>query len=98
MKYLFPILFLFIILSCSYNKSITRYENNHIKVWSISDVIYIQSDCEGKVIICDMMGREIRNIEINNDTNTVIIDNLNTYYVVKVFTCNESSTSKVYLK
>ncbi|MCD4695021.1 MAG: T9SS type A sorting domain-containing protein [Bacteroidales bacterium] len=77
-------------------------DNNaeNVSIWSSDNNIYVQAptSLNGDIVVYNMMGQEEIRTDIAPGVNTIPMDNINTYYVVKVLSDNNVVTGKVYIK
>jgi len=73
---------------------------NSINIWSSGHNIYVNvpETANGDIIVFNMMGQEMLRTDIAPGLNVIPMENVNTYYVVKVLTGNIAVTGKVYIK
>ncbi len=74
---------------------------SNVNIWSNDNKVYVQvpQDLRGDIVIYNMMGQEVVATDIQpNVVNIIPIDEVNTYYVVKVISNDEIVTGKVYIK
>ncbi|MCB0821641.1 MAG: T9SS type A sorting domain-containing protein [Bacteroidales bacterium] len=74
---------------------------SNVNIWSNDSKVYVQvpQDLRGDIVIYNMMGQEVVATDIQpNVINVIPIDEVNTYYVVKVISNEEIVTGKVYIK
>ena len=75
-------------------------EANSIKIWSADHIIYVNVPeiSNGDIVVFNMMGQEVVRTDIEPGINTISMDNVDTYYVVKVLTNDNAVTGKVFIK
>lgn len=74
---------------------------SNVNIWSNDNKVYVQvpQDLRGDIVVYNMMGQEVVATDIEpNVVNVIPIDEVNTYYVVKVISNEEIVTGKVYIK
>jgi len=81
---------------------IKNLSNNGFGIYSFETSIYVQNNTsrniEGRVIIYDMIGKQILQENLGNDAITRINTTLNKgFYIVSVITADGSYTQKVYI-
>ncbi len=52
----------------------------------------------GDIVVFNMMGQEVIRTDIAPGINVIPMDDVNTYYVVKVLTSDNAVTGKVFIK
>lgn len=69
-------------------------------IWSSDHTIYVQTSttARGDIVVYNMMGQEVVRTDIAPGLNTLPMNEVNTYYVVKVLTSDKAVTGKVYIK
>ncbi|MCD4790657.1 MAG: T9SS type A sorting domain-containing protein [Bacteroidales bacterium] len=79
---------------------IGELEANRINIWSSDNNIYVNipETANGDIIVFNMMGQEMLRTDIAPGLNVIPMENVNTYYVVKVLTSDNAVTGKVYIK
>ena len=77
-----------------------EFEANSINIWSADHTIYVNvpGTTNGDIVVFNMMGQEVVRTDIEPGLNTLPMDDVNTYYVVKVLTSNNAVTGKVFIK
>ena len=60
--------------------------------------VNVPETANGDIIVFNMMGQEMVRTDIAPGLNVIPMENVNTYYVVKVLTSNSAVTGKVYIK
>jgi hypothetical protein len=73
---------------------------NSINIWSSEQSIVVDSpaDMTGTVVVYNMMGQEVVSAEMEPMRTVIPMNDVNTYYVVKVLTSDNAVTGKVYIK
>lgn len=73
---------------------------NSVSIWSSENKVYVQTSNtdRGDIVVYNMMGQEVVRTDINPGMNIIPMDEVNTYYVVKVLTSDKAVTGKVYIK
>ena len=73
---------------------------NSIDIWSNDHKIFVNvpNTINGDIVVYNMMGQEVVRTDIEPGLNTLPMDDVNTYYVVKVLTSNNAVTGKVFIK
>jgi len=70
-----------------------------INIWSNDHKIYVQApEIAGDIVVFNMMGQEVVRTDIEPGLNTILVNDRNTYYVVKVVSSDVAKTGKVYVK
>jgi hypothetical protein len=72
----------------------------HVNIWSNDHKIYVQTPltARGDIVVYNMMGQEVVRTDIEPGQNIIPMNEVNTYYVVKVLTSDNAVTGKVYIK
>jgi hypothetical protein len=75
-------------------------EANSVNIWSSEQNIVVDSpaDMTGTVVVYNMMGQEVVSAEMEPLRTVIPMNDVNTYYVVKVLTNDNAVTGKVYIK
>lgn len=74
---------------------------SNVNIWSNDAKVYVQvpQDLRGDIVVYNMMGQEVIATDIQpNVVNVIPMDEVNTYYVVKVISNDNIVTGKVYIK
>jgi hypothetical protein len=73
---------------------------NSVSIWSNEQSIVVDSpaDMTGTVVVYNMMGQEVVSAEMEPMRTVIPMNDVNTYYVVKVLTSDNAVTGKVYIK
>ena len=72
---------------------------NMVNIWSSANNIYVQTpDVTGDIVVFNMMGQEVVRTDIEPGTTVIPMNDVNTYYVVKVLTSDNAVTGKVFIK
>jgi hypothetical protein len=72
---------------------------NLVNIWSSANNIYVQTpDVTGDIVVFNMMGQEVVRTDIEPGTTVIPMNDVNTYYVVKVLTSDNAVTGKVFIK
>lgn len=73
---------------------------NAVSIWSSDNKVYVQTATtdRGDIVVYNMMGQEVVRTDIAPGLNIIPMDEVNTYYVVKVLTNDKAVTGKVYIK
>ncbi len=70
-----------------------------VNIWSSANNIYVQTpDVTGDIVVFNMMGQEVVRTDIEPGTKVIPMNDVNTYYVVKVLTSDNAVTGKVFIK
>jgi len=77
-------------------------ENNfdNVSIWSNENNIYVNVPMvtSGEIVVVNMMGQEIIRTDIATGTNVIPVNDVNSYYIVKVVGSEAVKTGKVYIK
>ncbi|MCD4696098.1 MAG: T9SS type A sorting domain-containing protein [Bacteroidales bacterium] len=72
---------------------------NSVNIWSSANYIYVQvPEITGEIVIFNMMGQKVVRTNLESGLNTIPMNDVNTYYVVKVLTSDNAVTGKVIIK
>ena len=73
---------------------------NNVNIWSNENRIYVQAPASlnGDIVVYNIMGQEVVRTDIAPGVNVIPMDDVNTFYVVKVLTDDNAVTGKVYIK
>jgi hypothetical protein len=73
---------------------------NSVSIWSNEQNIVVDSpaDMTGSIVVYNMMGQEVVSAEMEPMRTVIPMNDVNTYYVVKVLTSDNAVTGKVYIK
>jgi predicted RecA/RadA family phage recombinase len=73
---------------------------NSVSIWSSDNSIYVSvpKGLQGTISVFNMMGQEVTSTDTQTGLNVLPMENINTYYVVKVLSSSSSVTGKVYIK
>ncbi len=72
---------------------------DYVNIWSSANNIYVQvPDVTGDIVVFNMMGQEVVRTDIEPGTTVIPMNDVNTYYVVKVLTSDNAVTGKVFIK
>ena len=73
---------------------------NSIKIWSNEQNIYVNvpGSTNGDIVVFNMMGQEVISTDIEAGLNVIPVNEVNTYFIVKVLTSDNAVTGKVYIK
>jgi hypothetical protein len=73
---------------------------NAVSIWSSDNKVYVQTATtdRGDIVVYNMMGQEVVRTDIAPGLNIIPMEEVNTYYVVKVLTNDKAVTGKVYIK
>jgi len=72
---------------------------NSVNIWSSANNIYVKvPDVTGDIVVFNMMGQEVVRTDIDPGVNVIPMNDVNTYYVVKVLTSDNAVTGKVFIK
>lgn len=73
---------------------------NSVSIWSAENNIYVSvpKELKGTIAVYNMMGQEVVSTDTQPGTNVIPMENVNTYYVVKVLSSKNAVTGKVYIK
>ena len=70
-----------------------------VNIWSSANNIYVQTpEVTGDIVVFNMMGQEVVRTDIEPGTTVIPMNDVNTYYVVKVLTSDNAVTGKVFIK
>ena len=70
-----------------------------VNIWSSANTIYVQTpEVTGDIVVFNMMGQEVVRTDIEPGTTVIPMNDVNTYYVVKVLTSDNVATGKVFIK
>jgi len=76
-----------------------EHDANSISIWSNDQKIYVQApSINGDIVVYNLMGQEVVKTDIVPGTTIIPVDNVNTYYIVKVLGSETAKTGKVYVK
>ena len=80
--------------------STLELETNGIRMWAYKQNInvYVPVSTNGDITVFNMMGQEVIGTGIEPGLNVLPVNKVNTYFVVKVLTSNNTVTEKVYIK
>jgi hypothetical protein len=77
-------------------------ENNfdNVNIWSNENNIYVNVPMvtNGEIVVVNMMGQEIVRTDIATGINVIPVNDVNSYYIVKVVGSEAVKTGKVYIK
>jgi hypothetical protein len=74
-------------------------EANSINIWSADKKIFVQApQVNGDIAVYNMMGQQMVRTEIEPGLNVIPMQEVNAYFVVKVFTSKNAVTGKVFVK
>ncbi|NOX45850.1 MAG: T9SS type A sorting domain-containing protein [Chlorobi bacterium] len=77
-------------------------ENNfdNVSIWSNENNIYVNVPMvtNGEIVVVNMMGQEIIRTDIATGINVIPVNDVNSYYIVKVVGSQAVKTGKVYIK
>jgi hypothetical protein len=75
-------------------------EANSINIYSVNNLIYVNvpAGVQGEIALYNVMGQELTRTGIESGLNTLSVNDVNAYYIVKVLTNNNVVTEKVYIK
>lgn len=71
-----------------------------VSIWSAQNNIYVDvpKELKGTITVFNLMGQEVISTDTQPGTNVITIDEVNTYYIVKVISSDRAITGKVYIK
>ncbi|MCD4681689.1 MAG: T9SS type A sorting domain-containing protein [Bacteroidales bacterium] len=70
-----------------------------VNIWSSANNIYVKvPEVTGDIVVFNMMGQEVVRTDIEPGTTVIPMNDVNTYYVVKVLTSDNVATGKVFIK
>jgi hypothetical protein len=76
-----------------------EFDASSVKIWSNEHMInVIAPNINGEIVVVNMMGQEMARKDIDPGTNVIPMNEVNTYYIVKVITSENAVTGKVYIK
>jgi hypothetical protein len=77
-----------------------EFDINSVNIYSHERNIYVNvpETLMGNIVVFNMMGQEVVSLDTEPGMNVIPMDNVNTYYVVKVVSNNQAITGKVYIK
>jgi WD40 repeat protein len=77
-----------------------EFNANSVKIWSSDNNIYVNvpKTLEGTISVFNMMGQEVVSTDTQIGVNVIPMNEVNTYYVVKVLSNDNAITGKVYIK
>ena len=80
--------------------STPELDANSIRIWSNEQNIYVNvpGTTNGDIVVFNMMGQEVISTDIEAGLNVIPVNEVNTYFVVKVLTSDNAVTGKVYIK
>ena len=71
----------------------------NVNIWSNENNIMVNApSVNGTIVVYNMMGQEMTRTDIAPGVNVIPMDEVNTYYVVKVLTSDSAITGKVFIK
>lgn len=72
---------------------------NSINIWAANQTIYVQAPAtNGNIVVYNMMGQEVVKTDIQPGLNVIPMEDVNTYYIVKVLGSDITETGKVFIK
>jgi hypothetical protein len=72
---------------------------NAINIWAANKTIYVQAPATtGDIVVYNLMGQEVVRTTIEAGINEIPMNDVNTYYVVKVLGSEVTETGKVFIK
>ena len=73
---------------------------NQVSIWSNQNNVYVNvpKELKGTISVYTMMGQEVISTDTQPGQNVIPMDEINTYYVVKVISNDRAVTGKVYIK
>ena len=79
--------------------STPEFSANSVRIWSDENNIMVQApNVNGEIVVISMMGHEMARKDIDPGTNVITMNEVNTYYIVKVISSDNAVTGKVYIK
>lgn len=70
-----------------------------INIWAANHSIYVQAPATtGDIVVYNMMGQEVVRTDIATGLNVIPMNDVNTYYIVKVIGQDVTETGKVFIK
>jgi hypothetical protein len=76
-----------------------EHDANSINIWAANQTIYVQAPAtNGDIVVYNMMGQEVVKTAIQPGLNVIPMENVNTYYIVKVLGSDITETGKVFIK
>jgi PKD repeat protein len=76
-----------------------EYDANSINIWAANQTIYVQAPATtGDIVVYNMMGQEVVKTAIQPGLNVIPMEDVNTYYIVKVLGSEITETGKVFIK
>jgi hypothetical protein len=74
-------------------------EANSISIWAADHNVYVQAPATtGDILVYNMMGQEVVRTDIKAGLNVIPMNDVNTYYIVKVIGSDVTETGKVFIK
>jgi hypothetical protein len=72
---------------------------NSINIWANDHKIYVQAPATtGNIVVYNMMGQEVVRTDIEAGLNVIPMNEVNTYFIVKVLGSDVTETGKVFIK
>lgn len=79
---------------------INHFSSNTVKVWALDNniIVNVPAEITGEIAIYNMMGQEVVRTDIESIETQIPVSDINTHYIVKVISDNNTVSCKVFVK